>query len=258
MAAYLKQLKKRWLPRFHRDLFSWHCQTFFPFERYLLVCDRVYLEECFQRADDYVETTSQLRHYSYYSYCHRVKGVEVNSSRLSYGSIVHPEEVWQAAQPSLQIRGIQLPPHVVSNPSLIFYGLGWDFQAEHFKVYFRFEDGKQIPLASVQRILAEVSYADVSEGLLSLTYHKNGRLEEKVYFFPRLQEGVAVSTVAPRVLMLSSEHGMMSQYDALDLREWLPRLNPQGQRIVQSYQAYGEVLRTIYIKNANHFTIQYP
>lgn len=258
MSSYLKTLKKRWQPRSHRDLFHWHCQKFFPFDRFLHLSEYEYLERCFQLSEDSDERISRYRPYSYFSYSHRVQGREVNSSRLSFGSFEHPGEVWQAAQFVLDYRGIQIPFEPTEQSGISFFGLGWDCIADRFKVYFRVQDWKEIPLSSVHDQWEGLSASCEPGGLLELRYTKNRRLEEKVYGFPRLDKASQTSLSSSGLLMLPAQHGMMKRYDSLELREWLPQLNPQGQRIVRMYQTYGEVIRCLYMKSVNDFVICLP
>lgn len=259
MVGFLKKLKKRWVTRYHRDLFAWHCEKFFPMDRFLLSSEHEYLNLCFQLAEDYTEIAdSGYRHYSYYSYSHRVKNTEVNSSRMAYGSVAHPDEAWSLVPAILHNRDIVLPEGAGHQGPYIFYGLGWDFLSNHFKVYFRLEDWSKLTSRTLLDLYSNTDVPCRPEGLVSFIYQDQKLLEEKAYLFPVLQEQEVFPGAGRRVLMLSSERGMIAQYDVSDTQAWLPRLNPQGQRIIQQYKDYGEDLDTIAIKNANDFTIYFP
>ena len=120
---------------YHRDLFRWHCLNFFDFESALSRAERKYLRKCWALAQDYREVSDGgYRHFSYYTYSHRVKGSTVNSSRIAYGSVLHPARAFRAVGPVLAERGIELPESLTQKTK--FYGLGWDIQKEQFKSIF--------------------------------------------------------------------------------------------------------------------------
>lgn len=259
MMGFVKKLKKRWLARYHHDLFAWHCEKFFPFDRFLLASEHEYLTHCFQLADDYTEVADTgYRHYSYYSYSHRVKNTEVNSSRMAYGSVANPGEAWELVPNVLEARKVELPEGIWHKAPYTFYGLGWDILANHFKVYFRIQDWDKMDRPILRGLFQDANIPCRPEGLVSFTFEDSLLIEEKAYLFPKLQEQAVFPGAGRRVLMLSSERGMIAQYDVSDTQAWLPRLNPQGQRIIEQYKDFDEELDTIAIKNANDFTIYFP
>lgn len=235
---------------YHRFLFQWHCRHFFRFRRYLTRAELDYLEACFQLASGFLEVSEcGFERFSYYTYSHRVDGERVNSSRLAYGSVLHPAPALTAARPVLAEREIALPSFFLESDASRFYGLGWDVEEHQFKVYFRVVALPQLP-ADVAALIAGLPLEEHRpEGLVSFTYTRNQLSETKVYLYPR------TDTVAR---MVTNVRGEVTQHDVAADADWTQRLSPPGQRILRLYAERNESLDTIAFQDATHYTLYFP
>lgn len=246
------------LANYHRFLLGWHTRKFYPIRRRLTRLEKDYLEVCFKLANRYSETSeSGFSRFSYYSYSHRIKGDEINSSRLAYGSVTHPDQALAAAEPVISERGVELP-EFFRDPNHRFYGLGWDLLEKQFKVYFRCLRVADLPpeLASLVEGYSLSEHRD--EGLVSFTYGPSGLEERKVYLYPR-ENTVSDEEVVGEARMVTDQRGEVPQYD-LDpsAPDWLSKLCPEGQRIVALYYEVGEPLDTIAYHGPRDYTLYFP
>ena len=246
------------LLNYHRYLFQWHCRKFFRFRRYLSEREKDYLEACFALARDFRETSeSGYEHYSYYSYSHRIQGELVNSSRLAYGSVLHPAEALAAARPVLEERGLNLDLFFLESPHSKFYGLGWDILEEQFKVYFRVQPLQILPIA-LSALLADYELGDHrDEGLVSFTYTRNQLSESKVYLYPKSLLNLP-SGAQGQASMVSDQRGLVTQFDLSQPEQWTERLSPPGQKILSLYRELDEDLDTIQWQNEQNYTLYFP
>lgn len=210
-----------------------------------------YLEACFALARDFQEISdSGFDRFSYYTYSHRVDGDAVNSSRLAYGSVQNPGPALVAAGPVLAARGLAIPGFYLENPDSHFYGLGWDFLEEQFKVYFRVTRLGELPETEARLIEGIVLQEHRPEGLVSFTYTRNQLSESKVYVYP-LAEPVA--------RMRTDRRGEVQQVDVqAGGADWLSRLSLPGQRILRLYAERRENLDTIAFEDREHYTLYFP
>ena len=246
------------LLNYHRYLFQWHCRKFFRFRRHLSEFEKAYLEVCFALARDFREISeSGYEHFSYYSYSHRVQGDRVNSSRLAYGSVLHPAEALAAALPVLKERGITTDPFFLESPLSKFYGLGWDIQEEQFKLYFRVQPLQLLP-GQLSGLLADYVLDDHrDEGLVSFTYTRNQLSESKVYLYPKSSLNLPAG-VQGQASMVSDQRGLVTQYDLSQPDQWAARLSPPGQKILQLYRELDEELDTIQWQDEQSYTLYFP
>lgn len=216
--------------------------------------ERTYLEACFRLSTGYDEVSETgFEHFSYYTYSHRVKGEQVNSSRIAYGSVERPDEAWVPAKPVLAERNIVLPPGWEDHR---FYGLGWDFEADQFKVYFRTLDWRQAPADVLPLVEGYDIEAHRGEALLSLTLEGNEVTERKVYLYPKESGN---SAVRGQARMITDRRGEIIQDDLAPSQEIPYDLNPTGKRIVEMYRLdLEEELDTIAYKNSEDFTLYFP
>ena len=265
LAPIRKYLKQR-VVRTHYDLFQWHCDTFYPIRDEISDAEWHYLETCFQLPNSLMEVPeSGYDEYSYYTYSHRVRGEDVNSSRFAYGTLLHVESALEAAKAVIDEKDIQVDPYFLESPSSFFYGLGWDLMAGHFKVYFREQDLSALPQAQLQTLIDESLPTYQSEGLVSFTYSKGEEgytlHEEKVYIYPnrdKKEDGEIFPGTKGRVLMSTSKRGILTQYDVSQPKQWRERLNQTGKDILQKYHKKGYTLDTIVMKDADNFTLYFP
>ncbi len=239
---------------YHRSLFQWHCRNFFNFRRHLSVTEKAYLEKCFSIATKSDQVSEGgYEHFSYYTYSHRVKGESVNSSRMAYGSVDHPDVAFTAAQPVLHERGLILPQGLAEHP---FYGLGWDIEDELFKVYFRTLDWRELP-PLLAELVVDYNWNDHRpEALLSLTFQQNQLIERKIYLYPK-DEDTPEGTLG-RALMITDTRGVVTQSDLSPSREIPYDLNEIGQKILAAYQEIGEGLDTIAYEAKDNYTLYFP
>ena len=240
---------------YHRSLFRWHCRKFFNFRRHLVAVEKLYLEKCFELAQTLSEVSEGgYAHFSYYTYSHRVKGEAVNSSRLAYGSVNHPQQAWEAARRVIDKRAVRLPEGLAEGNA--FYGLGWDIEEELFKVYFRTLDWRSLP-PSLAELVVDYSWTEHRpEALLSLTYTGERLVERKVYLYPN--SPVNAEGVQGQARMITDTRGEVVQEDLVPNGVIPYDLNDTGKRILALYQQIGEPLDTIAYKNADDFTLYFP
>lgn len=217
--------------------------------------EKDYLLACFRLAKGSSEVSETgYRHFSYFTYSHRVKGDQVNSSRLAYGSVVNPQEAWPPAKPVLAERGVTLPPGWEQNK---FYGLGWDYSKEQFKVYFRTLDWRKVP-EDLQSLIEGYSFEDYrGESLISLTFEGSEPVERKVYLYPKELPGE--DGIVGKAIMVTDVRGEVEQDDVRKEGDIPFELNATGKRILELYEEeIEERLDTIAFKNSEDFTLYFP
>ena len=243
---------------FHRMLFRWHCRNLYPFKKKMTVAERRYLKACFELLEDFRETSeSGFEKFSSFTYSHRVKGSEVNSSRIAYGSVEKPTEALAAAQPVLEERGITGLSEISENDKARFGGLGWDIEENQFKVYYRWMGLSELPdiLAPLVKDIDLTKHRE--ECLLSFTYLDNALEEKKVYLYPK-EESDLPDGVANETWMVTSKRGLVHQYDLYYPSNWASKLNKAGQAIVAKYAGLRQRLDTITYQNEDDFTLYFP
>lgn len=246
------------LLNYHRYLFQWHCRKFFRFRRYLSEAEKAYLEVCFSLAKEFREVSdSGYEHFSYYSYSHRVHGDKVNSSRLAYGSVAHPQPALEAARPVLRERSLALDAYFLESPHSKFYGLGWDILEEQFKVYFRVQPVQLLP-DNLKHLLQDYDLEDHrDEGLVSFTYTRNQLSESKIYLYPKSSLNLPAGAQG-QASMVSDQRGLVTQYDLSQPEQWAQRLSGPGRRILELYRELDEELDTIQYQDEENYTLYFP
>lgn len=253
-AAQASVMKYKFL-NYHKHIFSWHCRHFFNFEEHMTKTELDYLDACFHLTKAYVEVSETgFEHFSFFTYSHRVKGTTVNSSRIAYGSVAHPDEAWEPAKPVLKERDIVLPPGWEDNR---FYGLGWDIEKGQFKVYFRTLDWRKVP-PDLSPLIEGYSWDEHrGEALISMTYEGNEVVERKVYLYPK--EASEDERIRGKAKMITSRRGEVMQDDLAPEQDIPYELNETGQKIVDLYdEELEEELDTIAFKNSEDFTLYFP
>ena len=217
--------------------------------------EKDYLEACFRLPSGFKEISEGgYEHFSYYTYSHRVKGADVNSSRIAYGSVAHPDEAFESAKAVLEHRGLSLPVALTTNTK--FYGLGWDVQDDQFKVYFRALDWTK--LSPEFRNLAGSHSVDEHrpEALLSMTYRGKEIDERKLYLYPKpehLPEGVQGFA-----RMMTDRRGEVAQEDLDPKQVDQHKFNDVGREIIRRYEEIGEPLDTVAYQSEDNFTLYFP
>lgn len=243
------------LSSYHAGLFRWHCRQFYDFERAFSRLEQKYLRKCWSLAKDFQEVSEGgYRHFSYYTYSHRVKGSSTNSSRIAYGSVREPERAYRAAEPVLKERGIELPESLTRHTR--FYGLGWDFEEGDFKVYYRTLDWTALEPDFLRLAEGYDPTRHRPEALLSLTYAGTSEMERKLYLYP-IEEDLPPG-VQSFARMITDRRGEVSQHDVDPKKVEQQRYNTTGQRIITLYQEIGETLDTVAYQSEDEFTLYFP
>ncbi|MBI2373504.1 MAG: hypothetical protein HYV07_05840 [Deltaproteobacteria bacterium] len=244
------------LARYHVHLFEWHSRTFHPFDEVLSDLELDYLDASFHMADKADERPrTGYRHFSYYTYSHRVAGTGVNSTRLAYGTLSKPKQLWPKAKLVIEERGLDLERALPRHEDLGFYGLGWDLAAAQLKVYFRVPDVLALP-GSYADLLTLRPAVHRAEGLVSASFVGPEMVERKVYFYP-LGDDTEDRSLRT-VLMSTTARGRIAQLDVPGSDAWRSELSPPGQHIVDLYASIGESLDTIAFDDPDHFTLYFP
>ncbi len=258
----MKRVLHKLVGKHHRKFFNWFCETFYPLDKKFSKVEMNYIEYCFDLTEWFAEKPedSDYREFSYFTYSHRVKGREVNSSRFAVGSLEHPEEAMERALEVIEFRGVSFPNYFVESDNSVFYGLGWDLEEGLFKVYFRIRELQKLPFESLQKLMEEVEVEYRQEGLVSYTFAGTQLVEEKVYVYPILSEEQLLPGTKSQALMISSVRGVISQYDVdvFDSKFWREKLNETGKKILDIYAERGYSLDTIAIDDSDNFTLYFP
>ena len=265
LLAPLRWFMQKKVTQIHRDFFQWYCDNFYPLREHMTDAELTYLQTCFHLAEVFAEVPhdSGYDEYSYFTYSLRVKGTEVNASRFAFGSVVNPIETQEAALSVLEERQVPLDPYFLNDPNSCFYGLGWDFEAHQFKVYFRILDFSTLPFPSLLALLELALPPEKrrDEGLVSFTYMGQEIVEEKVYAYP-LPETKKYHDLFPgtkgRVVMATSKRGNITQYDVSTTKLWRMKLNATGREIVDTFTRKGYTLDTITMQDQDNFTLYFP
>jgi len=233
---------------YHRWLFEWHCENFYPFADYLTAGEMDYLNTCFSLAEDFVEVSDLgYDNFSYYSYSHRVDKNHVNSSRLAFGTVAHPKECFQAALPVFEERNISIETLFPQYLEHKFYGLGWDILEDHFKIYWRIPEMRKV-VSPFKELFTQGSTNASHEGLIAIILKGGQIFERKAYLYPGER----------RVEMFASNRGLVEQYDVEESISWSKKINNIGREIIQKYQDIEEDLDTISIIDKDHYTLYFP
>lgn len=249
---------------FQRALFNWEIGRAHALDFYnnLLTSERRYVETFFERYG--------YEHYNFhfglwygnrmssFTWSHRSKS-ENTSARFACGTTSQEEPFAAAAQAVLEERGILLDDILSSlssvelnnkgvkneqvsiHDNLSFYGLGWDFESRHFKLYLmvhalpdglptRYTAMVKEQLAAVGIKIARVKIEQ--HGLISLTYHNDAKScigdssdalcsdadsdnssyvgtntlhEEKVYIYPTVETTTEFAKSVPHVTALDGK-----------------------------------------------------
>lgn len=243
------------LSNYHAGLFRWHCLHFFDFESALSKEEHKYLRKCWSLCDSYQEISEGgYRHFSYYTYSHRVKGNSINSSRIAYGSINHPTPAFRAANRVLKHRGLTLPDSLTRQTK--FYGLGWDIEKEQFKVYFRTLSWPSLDREFLDLVGGQAPKQHREEALLSVSFSGSEMVERKLYLYPL--EHLLPEGVQGFARMFTDRRGEVSQEDLDPKKVETREYNENGRKIIEAYEEIGETLDTVAYQDVDNFTLYFP
>jgi hypothetical protein len=224
-----------------RELHAWHRRTFFDFDKHLNQLEKDYIAACVELMDAREHKVDHNLFYSTVSYSHRVRGDKVNSSRVAYGSLRHRDRLRQPMERILRSRGIS--PEVMGNLPDAF-GLGWDIEAGHLKVYIHLRSLAGIEDREAARLVRKVGETKVHDfGLVSYTFEGPRLSERKVYVALREPRPAQVRDYPFRDLithtnfMITDRRGIVPQVDLksgeLDGKRYL---NAAGRKVCEAYQ----------------------
>lgn len=266
---FIRRLKKRWSQHYYRELFAWHSEKFFPLNRYLDREDLEYIEFCFTLVRDYVPDELVERHLPLkaISYSHHVQGIEVNSARMLCGLATFSAELWEVAQKAISTHGVDLDKDLHELGASQFFALGWDLLSATFDVYLRVNLDAQTHTSWLNdtrwqgignKYLTRYQYR--AEAILRHSYRSGQLWAEMLYVIPQHtdKDTEKIQGVRRIVWILSPQLGIFTKCDVSDDSKWKSLLNPQGLRIIQNYQRFGEKLDAIEFRDANHFTLYFP
>jgi hypothetical protein len=258
------------LPGAYRLLFQWHSRTFYPYARLMTSPERAYLDAALD-----VQYEPAYRHFSHYTYSHRVKGSDVNSSRTAHGTFRSFRSLREAFDAVVRHRGLERGPMFEADFSHDGYGpfgLGWDFEEDLFKVYFAVKDHQHLEHDGLLKLHQKIQYAVEPMMLTSHTYEGRTLIEKKLYVYPTLEQGrlllphgLPFRNHVNRVAMMYSDvRGVEQQLDvsqdddeaAFQIGGYL---NEKGVEIVGRYvQGVGSQLDTLTWNSPDDFTLYFP
>jgi len=181
-----------------------------------------------------------IKRYSFYTYSHKVENTKVNSSRIAYGSVIAPSIVYPYALKVLKER--HLDCEIEPNKNIYFYGLGWDIEQNHFKIYFRYKNKYILP-DTFKKYITENSS---KEGLLSITYKNKIVIERKVYSYMFDKKNTLLSS------------NKRKEYQTDCNRYTNHNLNVTGEEICKKYKEKNIVIDTINYQDKNNYTMYFP
>lgn len=247
---------------YQQNLYYFHNNTFFPFDKFLKESEKTYIHKCIDMSYYelfrilYIFIDPLIHRSSFFTYSHQVIDGNVNSGRIAYGSTICPKTAQIYAEPILRERGIVLPLSL-DNPNLTFSGLGWDFGNRTFRVYIRYADLDKLP-EDHKKMAEKGDYYKM--GLLSWSFGFDGKLEEtKIYQYPVNKpfiQGIQHTTI-----LNSNKRKHVSQHDTCRGKSssiWKDKLNSQGKDIIDHYEKEGHDLDTIVFNDSKNYTIYFP
>lgn len=231
----------------HYFLFNWYCNAFFNFKEKLTKKELKYIYNVFNHSPiEILNKTMDGKRLSYMTFSHIINNTKVDSSRFCIGSIILPELSFHYALDILKERDIKLPKYLLTN-SYKFGGLGWDFNKNYFKIYFRclnknfFYKHKDIYDSIQNKLMKQIKNDYKSnkywkEGLISFTYKNNQLYEKKLYMYPKYSKKKSVT------YMISNLRGIIKQVDIINQDNVN---NEIGTKIIEEYKKINIKLDTI-------------
>eukprot|EP01063_Lacrimia_lanifica_P035764 TRINITY_DN6906_c0_g1_i1.p1 TRINITY_DN6906_c0_g1~~TRINITY_DN6906_c0_g1_i1.p1 ORF type:complete len:369 (+),score=133.97 TRINITY_DN6906_c0_g1_i1:68-1174(+) len=282
----LLDLHRRVVPAFHTVVLNWHCVEFYPFHTKFTPTYEAFVTAFLQScSQDHFEsfTLQEEREYtlSAYTYSHRVKPKApevINHSRISFGSsYLAPEPLVAAAEAVLNEHNVVLPdPFTDIRGKFKFYGLGWDYDAGHMKIYLHGE-AADLPAQyrkSVSDLEGQFECSFMTHVLIAYTANiaDGAVLEDKLYMYaesPADVKNVEFPSGTLNTACVCSagdlSRGVFWQYDVthtpkpeMSCEKWRTRLNASGQKVFDAYEAAGMRLDTLGWLGEDNFTLYFP
>lgn len=286
---------------FQRTLFNWQLSDSKQLDFYhrLLGSERRYLELFFElygyelyNLHFGLWTGNRM---SSYTWSHRSTSTS-SSLRFACGTTSQEEPFALYARDVLIERSIDSGHEIEQvKDGLSFYGLGWDLEANNFKLYLKFRDVDILPdtyksLATnkLQEVEINFSQIDIAQyGLVSLTYYNSEKSESilheiKVYLYPTENELIRhylkteqsghrindslisnvelYSSITNVAWLMASKRGFIEQFD-IDVSKsslWRSIVGENGNRIIDRYNSIHLKLETIAYQSNDSWTMYFP
>tara|TARA_B100001123_G_scaffold378119_1_gene446017 strand:+ start:153 stop:962 length:810 start_codon:yes stop_codon:yes gene_type:complete len=241
-------------------LFNWYCKKYYNLEDKLTKKELKYIYNIFNLSPiELLNKTMDGKRLSFITYSHQLKDNDVISKRFAIGSIMLPNLSLFYALDIFKDRNITLPNYLFKK-NYIFGGLGWDFNKDLFKVYFRclnsnfiknkdslhiINEIKKTNKKKINRILKDYKTKKYwKEGLISFTYKNNKLYEKKLYLYPKY-------SYKNITYMLSDKRGIIIQEDIIN------KNNSIQNDIIDDYKKINFELDT-YTKDKDTITMYFP
>jgi hypothetical protein len=246
-------------------LFNWYCEKYYNLKNELTNKELSYIYNILNLSPiELLNKTMDGKRLSFISYSHEMKDDNVTSGRFAIGSIMLPNLSYFYALDIFKERKIILPKYLFKK-GYKFGGLGWDFNKDLFKVYFRCLNRKFIKNNDSLDIIQKISLTQKQElnkilkdfnskkywreGLISFTFKNNMLYEKKLYLYPKY-------TYKYQTYMLSDKRGIIVQEDVID------KSNMIDNKVIQDYKNINFELDTYTknkdIKNKEILTMYFP
>lgn len=219
-----------------QEIFKWHGETFFNWKKALSREELEYIDTCLAYEVEPLDPENKL---SSLAFSHSVSNKKINSSRIGVGTLAHIPEIQPFVKAILDRKGITLPF------DLEVYGVGWDVEENHLKIY------SINPVGKIKKLFPKLSKLKpdnvYERGLISYTFKGKEIYEEKVYFYDLFG-----------AIMITDKRGAVRQYhDDVNLNTLSGTLNPVGQNLVSKYKAIGVGLDTLNFQNSNNYVLYF-
>lgn len=168
-----------------RRTFNQYCKHIFDFKKHLspLELKYVYAMIKYSNRKRLFIGNNEI---SFHSYSIHFSDEKINTSRLAYGTLYKNSCAENLVDQILEERGIQ-NDHILLKLSSMkksrFYGLGWDIQNNHFKVYYIFEDFHYIPVDILEKTNYNKKLQHKNSGLIGITFQNNVLHDVKLYLY---------------------------------------------------------------------------
>ena len=236
-------------------LLDFYNDNYFPIKEYLSKKEMNYVDNILLYSPmDIWNFSMEGKRLSFISFSHEydINEDRIIHGRFACGSIVNYNMAFTDALEVLKERKIVIPEYLVKKCR--FGGLGWDFNKNYFKVYFRFFDKKVLKnikfITKHQKHLKKIGNKYWDEGLISLTYNELGLMEEKVYLYPKYKD----FNENHETIMLCSRRGIIKQLDIHNDNEYK---YDKVDKLIDEYDKVGFKLDTI-SKNKNRIIMYFP
>ena len=130
--------------------YNFYCKNYFNFNKSFTKLEKEYLNICFKLIPlnllyyvCYGLIDKNILRYSFITFSNRIKFQKVNSSCFAIGSILFTKLLNKYYKAILNERKILSEVNECDN--IRFGGLGWDFENNILKIYYKFKNKKDLP-----------------------------------------------------------------------------------------------------------------